>query len=158
MLESPFNKVALLKRDSNTGVFMCNLSNFKCTYFEEHLRTAAPKIRIETICIVIYRNLITFIFQFDGFFRCWLSCPFMVFCTVFVYHLSSFAEFPNIVTFFTSFFVLFPGWTVIRWAFWTCNFIKTRESTQYLIALSIFYPFSKRLGSSIGRFLTSAWK
>ena len=157
MLESPFNKVALLKRDSNTGVFMCNLSNFKCTYFEEHLRTAAPKIRIETICIVIHRY-ITFIFQFDCLVCCWLSFSFTVFCTVFAYHLSSFAEIPNIATFFTSFYVLYLDWTVIRRAFWTWNFIKTRESTQYLIALSIFYPFSKRLGSSIGRFLTSSWK
>ena len=47
VLESIFNRVAglrattLLKRDSNTSVFLWNLRIFKNTYFEEHLRTTA---------------------------------------------------------------------------------------------------------------------
>ena len=36
---------ALLKRDSNTGVLLCEI--FKNTYFEEHLRTAASELTLE---------------------------------------------------------------------------------------------------------------
>ena len=37
-----FRPATLLKRDSNTGLFSCGYcQNFKNTYFEEHLRTAA---------------------------------------------------------------------------------------------------------------------
>ena len=32
-----------LKKDSNTGVFLWLLRNFKGTYFEKHLRTAASQ-------------------------------------------------------------------------------------------------------------------
>ena len=48
--ETLFNKVAglrpgtLLKRDSNTGVFLWILRNFKNTYFEEHLSTGASSM------------------------------------------------------------------------------------------------------------------
>ena len=38
-----FRSTALLKRDSNTGVFLWILRNFKNTYLEEHLRTVASK-------------------------------------------------------------------------------------------------------------------
>ena len=36
-----FRPAALLKRDSNTGVFCEHWESFKNTYFEEHLQTAA---------------------------------------------------------------------------------------------------------------------
>ena len=39
-----FRAPALLKRDSNTGVFCKHWEIFKNTYFEEHLRTAASEI------------------------------------------------------------------------------------------------------------------
>ena len=39
-----FRAPALLKRDSNTGVFCEHWEIFKNTYFEEHLRTAASEI------------------------------------------------------------------------------------------------------------------
>ena len=38
-----FRAPALLKRDSNTGVFCEHWEIFKNTYFEEHLRTAASE-------------------------------------------------------------------------------------------------------------------
>ena len=38
--------VELLKRESNTGVFLRILQNFQDTYFEEHLRTAASVLNI----------------------------------------------------------------------------------------------------------------
>ena len=46
MLESPFNNVAdqtcnFIKKHSNIGVFLWNLSNFSEHYFDEHLRTTA---------------------------------------------------------------------------------------------------------------------
>ena len=36
----------LLKRDSNTGVSLRILRNFKNTYFEEYLRTVASSVRV----------------------------------------------------------------------------------------------------------------
>ena len=39
-----FRAPALLKRDSNTGVFCEHWEIFKNTYFEEHLQTAASEI------------------------------------------------------------------------------------------------------------------
>ena len=41
--ENNFIKTTLLKKDSNTGVFLWNLQKFKNTYFEEHLRTTASR-------------------------------------------------------------------------------------------------------------------
>ena len=42
-----------LKRDSNTGVFLWILQNFKNTYFEEHLRPAASVLLIMKLVISI---------------------------------------------------------------------------------------------------------
>ena len=41
--EFKFRSATLLKRDSNTGLFLWLLRNFKDTYFEKHLRTAASE-------------------------------------------------------------------------------------------------------------------
>ena len=37
-----WRSATLSKRNSNTGVFLWNLPNFKNTYFEEHLQMTAP--------------------------------------------------------------------------------------------------------------------
>ena len=40
----------ILKRDSNTPIFLWNLRNFKNTYFEEHLRTTASAYIVKQTC------------------------------------------------------------------------------------------------------------
>ena len=56
----------LLKRDSNTGVFLWNWEIFKNTYFEEHLRTAAFVLLIIKLVarhLFFIKNM-----AWDGFF------------------------------------------------------------------------------------------
>ena len=68
MLESVFNKVAglqacnLLKRDSNTGVFLLILRNYKNTFFEEHMRTTAfdKTYEVHALFICVYMCVLIF--------------------------------------------------------------------------------------------------
>ena len=73
VLESFLNKVAGLqgiKRDPNTGVFLWILKNFKDTYFEEHLRTAASRKSLKSTHFQKHQKLAYFCFtQFQSVFQ-----------------------------------------------------------------------------------------
>ena len=51
VLEPLFKKItSLQKRDTDTGIFLCILRNFKRTFFEEHLVTAASFVVFFASC------------------------------------------------------------------------------------------------------------